>query len=93
MPQEQCNHAKISFQSINSSSGYGKHYPHYYQILAYPDLRQELTEYVLERVRSLQINLQMRENSQTHTEMVPCLTEIKLQIEDFINQGICHLLF
>jgi hypothetical protein len=69
------------------------HYPHYYQILAYPDLRQELTEYVLERVRSLQINLQMRENSQTHTEMVPCLTEIKLQIEDFIHQGICHLLF
>lgn len=67
------------------------HYP-YQQIFTHSDLRQELIAYVLTRVRNVHITVPEGEESQITAELVPHLTEITLQIEDFIHQGIRHIL-
>lgn len=66
-------------------------YP-YQRIFANSDLRQELIAYVLTRVRNIHITVENEEESQITAETVPYLTELKLQIEDCIHQGICHIL-
>jgi hypothetical protein len=67
------------------------HFP-YQHIFANPDLRQELIAYVLTRVRNVHVAVEIGEESHINAEAVPCLTEIRLQIEDFIHQGIHHIL-
>ncbi|NJL42197.1 MAG: hypothetical protein HC899_40395, partial [Leptolyngbyaceae cyanobacterium SM1_4_3] len=67
------------------------HYP-YQHIFANPDLRQELIAYILTRIRNVHVAVEKGEESCVNAETIPCLTEIKLQIEDFIHQGIRHIL-
>jgi hypothetical protein len=67
------------------------HYP-YQRVFANSDLRQELIAYVLTRVRNVHIAVETGEESRINADTLPHLTEIKLQIEDFVHQGIRHIL-
>ncbi|MDX2242905.1 MAG: hypothetical protein NW224_19675 [Leptolyngbyaceae cyanobacterium bins.302] len=67
------------------------HYP-YQNIFANSDLRQELMAYILTRVRNVHITVEAGEESRLQPETIPYLTEVKLQIEDYIHQGIRHIL-
>lgn len=69
------------------------HYHHPYQtIFANLDLRQELVAYVLTRTRNVYIAVQQGEESRLNVETISYLTEAKLHIEEFIHQGIQHIL-
>lgn len=67
------------------------HYPYHY-VFANPDLRQELIAYVLTRVRNVHITVEKEKEADIDAEAVPYLTEVKLQIEDLIHQGIYYIL-
>ncbi|NJO74903.1 MAG: hypothetical protein HC833_14745 [Leptolyngbyaceae cyanobacterium RM1_406_9] len=69
-------------------------YPPYpeQQVFANFDLRQELIAYVLSRVRNVHVTVEEGEESKVSPERFPCLTEIKLQIENFIHEGIRYVL-
>lgn len=92
MPKSIVNLTKlIVCAEIEQVVGTHYHFPYQY-IFAHPDLRQELIAYVLTRVRNVHVAVEAGEESRIYAESVPCLTEIKLQIEDCIHQGICHVL-
>ncbi|MBD3883688.1 hypothetical protein IFO70_18135 [Phormidium tenue FACHB-886] len=67
------------------------HYPYPY-IFAHSDLRQELIAYVLTRVRNVHITVEQEKEADINAETTPCPTEIKLQIEDLIHQGVHYVL-
>jgi hypothetical protein len=68
------------------------YHPPYQYIFADSDLRQELIAYVLTRIRNVHITVEKGKELWINAETMPCLTEIKLQIEDLIHQGIYHIL-
>jgi hypothetical protein len=69
-------------------------YPPYpeQQIFADSDLRQELIAYVLTRIPNKHVAVEASGESASAAEAIFHPMEIKLKIEDFIHQGIRHIL-